>query len=74
MNKLKRIILALCMMLGLLPGTVLAASTFPNIDDYAECAETVEYVKELDIMVGNEQGNFNPIKTVTCAEMAIRSL
>ena len=46
------------------------AATFPDVDQYAEYAEAVEYVSEAGIMVGDENRNFNPDKTVTRAEMA----
>lgn len=46
------------------------AMSFPDVDGYLEYAEAVEYISELGIMVGDDQGNFNPYKTVTRAEMA----
>lgn len=46
------------------------ATSFPDVDDYLEYAVAVDYVSELGIMVGDDQGNFNPYKTVTRAEMA----
>lgn len=60
---------------GVLVGTILicptlAASSFPDVDEYAPYAEAVEHVKERNIMVGDNNGNFNPNKTVTRAEMA----
>lgn len=47
-----------------------SAISFPDVDDYLDCAVAVDYVSELGIMVGDDQGNFNPNKTVTRAEMA----
>lgn len=47
-----------------------AASSFPDVDENAEYAEAVEYLKDAGIMNGDDQGNFNPNKTVTRAEMA----
>ena len=48
-----------------------AVSAFPDVDEDAEYAEAVSYVSEVGIMVGDENGNFNPDKTVTRAEMAV---
>lgn len=47
-----------------------SAMSFPDVDDYLDYAAAVDYVSELGIMVGDDQGNFNPYKTVTRAEMA----
>lgn len=47
-----------------------AASSFPDVEENAEYVEAVEYVNAMEIMVGDENGNFNPDKTVTRAEMA----
>lgn len=59
---------------SLLTITLLACSasamSFPDVDDYLDYAVAVDYVSELGIMVGDDQGNFNPHKTVTRAEMA----
>lgn len=62
-------------LLWLLTGILLicpafAASAFPDVDENAEYADAVACVSEIGIMVGDEQGNFNPNKTVTRAEMA----
>lgn len=46
------------------------AMSFPDVDDYLDYAVAVDYVSDLGIMVGDDQGNFNPYKTVTRAEMA----
>lgn len=54
----------------LLTCPALAASAFPDVNENAEYAEAVEYLNEVGIMVGDNQGNFNPNKTVTRAEMA----
>lgn len=63
------------LLIGLLAGVLLicpafAEGSFPDVDDYLEYVEAVEYVNEMGIMVGDDQGNFNPYKTVTRAEMA----
>lgn len=47
-----------------------AASVFPDMDEDAPYAEAVEYLNGIGIMQGDENGNFNPDKTVTRAEMA----
>ena len=54
---------------GMLTCPVLAAS-FPDVSSSADYAEAVEYVSDIGLMVGDDQGNFNPNKTVTRAEMA----
>ena len=64
-----------CVLLALLVGVflicpVLAASLFPDVNGYEEFAEAVAYVNRAGIMVGDTNGNFNPYKTVTRAEMA----
>lgn len=62
-------ILASLLAVWLLTCPALAMS-FPDVDDYLDYAVAVDYVSELGIMVGDNQGNFNPYKTVTRAEMA----
>lgn len=47
-----------------------AASVFLDVDGDAPYAEAAEYLNEIGIMMGDENGNFNPDKTVTRAEMA----
>ncbi len=64
-----------CMLLMLLLGGLLicpafAAPSFPDVTGYEEFAKAVSYVNEAGIMVGDNNGNFNPYKTVTRAEMA----
>lgn len=48
-----------------------AASVFPDVDEDAEYAAAVIFLNELGIMQGDENGNFNPDKTLSRAEMAI---
>lgn len=50
--------------------SALAVAPFPDVDEYAPYAKAVEFIKERNIMVGDSNGNFNPNKTVTRAEMA----
>lgn len=62
-------------LLWLLTGILLicpafAVSAFPDVDENAEYADAVACVKDMGIMIGDEQGKFNPNKTVTRAEMA----
>lgn len=46
------------------------AATFPDVDKDAEYAEAVEYISSVGFMIGDDQGNFNPDKYVSRAEMA----
>lgn len=64
-------LLALCVVLTMLVCPAKAASGFPDVDEHAEYAEAVDYVSESGLMVGDENGNFNPNKIVTRAEMAV---
>lgn len=48
-----------------------ALATFPDVDEYSGYMEAIEYVSELGIMVGDGEGNFNPNRTVTRAQMAV---
>lgn len=70
MKKSLRCVVAWCIVVFLLTANAYAASSFPDVDEYAEYAEAVKYVSEAGVMVGDENGNFNPNKTVTRAEMA----
>ncbi len=55
---------------SLLVYPAFAASTFPDVDASEEYAEAIEYLNSVGIMVGDDQGNFNPDKPVSRAEMA----
>ena len=70
MKRILKYILVCALIGGVLICPAFAEGHFPDVDDYLEYAEAVEYVSELGIMVGDDQGNFNPYKTVTRAEMA----
>ena len=48
-----------------------AASIFPDVDQNAVYAEAVEYLNGIEVMQGDEKGNFNPDKIVSRAEMAV---
>lgn len=65
-----RCILLMLLMGGLLICPAFAASHFPDVNGYEEFAEAVEYVHKAGIMVGDNNGNFNPYTTVNRAEMA----
>ena len=45
-------------------------SHFPDVPIDADYAEAVDYLAELGIFTGDDQGNFNPDKTITRAEFA----
>ena len=60
--------LVLCM-LWVLPVPAAAAS-FPDVDETSEYADATDFLSRMQIMIGDEKGNFNPNKTVTRAEMA----
>lgn len=47
-----------------------SASVFPDVDQNASYAEAVSILSSLELMIGDEQGNFNPDKTITRAEAA----
>lgn len=55
---------------GMLTCPTLAVSSFPDVDENAEYAEAVEYLKDVGIMEGDDKGNFNPNSTVTRGQMA----
>lgn len=68
-KKLRRLIAGI-LVGGTLICPVFAAPLFPDVDENAEYAEAVAYLKDVGIMRGDDKGNFNPNKTVTRAEMA----
>ena len=47
-----------------------AVSLFPDVKENTTYAEAIAYLSDLGIMVGDENGNFNPDKAVSRAEMA----
>lgn len=64
-----------CLLVGLFVSGFLiypafAISSFPDVDESSEYAEAIAYVSESGIMVGDNQGNFNPNSIVSRAEMA----
>lgn len=61
---------------ALLVGSMLvypakATVTFPDVDEDADYAEAAEYLNEIGIMQGDDNGYFNPNKAVTRAEIAV---
>lgn len=70
MKHLKKV-LALVIVLTMSLSMVVSAGTiFPDVADDATYAEAAQILKSLNIMIGDENGNFNPDKVVTRAEMA----
>lgn len=68
-KKLLSALLSLVLVLSLAP-TVAHAMSFPDVSEDTDYAKAIEYISELNIMVGDTQGNFNPNKIVSRAEMA----
>lgn len=68
-NTINRIVVWVIVM-SLLICSAQAGSVFPDVDDNADYAEAVKVLNNMGIMVGDDQGNFNPSKTITRAEMA----
>lgn len=65
-----RWLLACLLVVGVLTCPALATSSFPDVADDAAYGEAVEYLNDVGIMQGDTQGNFNPDKAVSRAEMA----
>lgn len=65
-----RIFLTALLISGLLCCPASAASTFPDVPETAAYAEAAEYLNGIGIMQGDANGNFNPDKNVTRAQMA----
>lgn len=68
-KKLLSVLLSLVLVLSLVP-TVAHAMSFPDVPEDSDYTKAIEYISELKIMVGDTQGNFNPNKIVSRAEMA----
>lgn len=69
MKRKLQTLFAVLLTLSLLTATA-SAKSFPDVDAGAWYSDAVEYMNELGVMVGDTEGNFNPDKTVTRAEMA----
>lgn len=70
MNNLKKVLALVLVFAMSLSVVAFAGATYPDVADDATYAEAVTVLKSLGIMQGDEQGNFNPDKTVTRGEMA----
>lgn len=68
MKKYVSIVLCLCLGIGMLAGG--ASAAFPDVDEDAPYAEAAEYLNDIGVMSGDANGNFNPDKAVTRAQMA----
>lgn len=68
MKNLKKV-LALVVVFAMMMSTVAFAS-YPDVDTTADYAGAVELLSALDILKGDDQGNFNPDNTITRAEFA----
>ena len=67
MKNLKKV-LAFVLAFTMVLGFAVSASVFPDVDENASYAEAVTILNGLDIMVGDENGNFKPEDTITRAE------
>lgn len=70
MKNLKKVLALVLVFAMSLSVVAFAGAVYPDVEDTATYAEAVRILKSLSIMQGDEQGNFNPDKTVTRAEMA----
>ena len=68
MKNLKKV-LALVVVFAMMMSTVAFAS-YPDVDTTADYAGAVELLSALEILKGDDQGNFNPDNTITRAEFA----
>ena len=69
MRKLCRWVISCVLVVGMI-GCPAFAMSFPDVDNSAAYADAVEYLSDIGLMVGDNNGNFNPDKAVTRAEMA----
>jgi len=69
MTNLKKVLVFVVVFAMMLTFSVSALS-FPDVDQSASYAESVSVLSSLGLMIGDEQGNFNPDKTITRAEAA----
>lgn len=63
------ILLSLVLVLSFAP-TAAYAMSFPDVSKDSDYATAIEYISNIKIMVGDDQGNFNPGKIVSRVEMA----
>jgi hypothetical protein len=69
MKNLKKV-LAFVVVFAMMFTFAVSASPFPDVADDASYAEAATILNGIKIMIGDEQGNFNPDKTITRAEAA----
>jgi len=67
MKNLKKV-LAFVVVFAMMFTMAVSATPFEDVDDNASYAEAVTILNALKIMIGDDQGNFNPDKTITRAE------
>lgn len=71
MNNLKKtvaLVIAVAMVLSM--GAISAFAAYPDVANDASYAEAVNILSNLNVLKGDDQGNFNPDKTITRAEVA----
>ncbi len=69
MTNLKKV-LVIAVVFAMMLSFSVSAAGFPDVDQNASYAESVSILSSLELMIGDEQGNFNPDKTITRAEAA----
>ncbi|MBQ7033782.1 MAG: S-layer homology domain-containing protein [Clostridia bacterium] len=70
MKNLKKVLAFVTMFTMLLSVAASAGTLYPDVDDTASYAEAVTTLNALGIMIGDENGNFNPDASITRAETA----
>lgn len=68
MKNLKKV-LAFVLAFTMVLGFAVSASVFPDVEENASYAEAVTILNSLKIMVGDDNGKFNPDDTITRAEV-----
>ncbi|MBO4897908.1 MAG: S-layer homology domain-containing protein [Clostridia bacterium] len=69
MKNLKKV-LAFVVVFAMMFTFAASANTFPDVPETASYAEAVNILSSLGLMIGDENGNFNPDKILTRAEAA----
>lgn len=69
MKNLKKV-LAFVVVFAMMFTFAVSANTFPDVSATASYAEAVNILSSLGLMIGDENGNFNPDKILTRAEAA----
>jgi len=67
MKNLKKV-LAFVVVFAMMLTSAVSANVFPDVADDANYAEAATILSSLNLMIGDENGNFNPDKTLTRAE------